>query len=106
METCDLEWLGTWYGQQCNGKWEHQRGMLLEPDTNNGWRLRIDLRGTDAAGLPPRKLAVCAIGGAWLRCALNAQRFEGEGAEVEELIGVFRRWIDARPPALGKANAG
>ncbi len=80
--------------------------MLLEPMENNGWRLRIDLRGTDAAGAAPRKLAVCAIDGAWLRCTLNAQRFQGEGAEVEELIGVFRRWVDARPPALGAASAG
>ena len=104
MAVDDLEWLGTWYQQQCNGKWEHQKGMLLEAlnDTRlessrprqAGWRLRIDLRGTAAAGAAPRRLAVCAIHGAWLRCALNAQRFEGEGADVEELIGVFRQWID------------
>ncbi len=114
MVTDDLEWLGTWYQQQCNGTWEHQKGMLLEPIgslsegtfAQSGWRLRIDLRGTAAFGAAPRRLAVCAIRGTWLRCALNPQRFEGEGAEVEELIGVFRKWIDARPPVLEAATAG
>ena len=109
MATDDLEWLGTWYQQQCNGKWEHQKGMLLEPLNHGertlepgsgssrkaGWRLRIDLRGTAAAGAAPRRLAVCALHGTWLRCALKAQRFEGEGADVEELIGVFRCWVDS-----------
>ncbi len=139
MATDDLEWLGTWYQQQCNGKWEHQKGMLLEALSSpappgslastgetvslgsksrlssretphgadpSGWRLRIDLRGTAAAGSSPRKLAVCTIHGAWLRCTLNAQRFEGEGAEVEAVIAVFRRWIDAQPPVLEAASAG
>lgn len=71
-----------------------------------GWRLRIDLRGTAAAGAAPRRLALCAFGGTWLHCTLNAQKFEGEGAEVEELIGVFRTWIGARPPVLEAASAG
>ena len=114
MATCDLEWLGTWYGQQCNGKWEHQKGMLLEPildssareSTPVGWRLRIDLRGTAAAGSAPRRIAVCAMRGTWLRCSLNEQSFQGEGAEVEMLIGVFRRWIDAQPPVLEAASTG
>lgn len=118
MATDDLEWLGTWYGQQCNGKWEHQKGMLLESlgsqgqpgplndEKHAGWRLRIDLRGTAAAGAAPRKLAVCAFDGVWLRCTLNSQQFAGEGAEVEELIGVFRKWIDVCPPVLEAASAG
>ena len=122
-----MEWLGTWYQQQCNGRWEHQKGVLLEPlrttasldgrapavsspDAAPGWRLRIDLRGTAAAGAAPRRFALCAIPGplpsGWLRCTLNAQRFEGEGAEVESLIAVFRRWIDAEPPVLEAVSTG
>ncbi len=73
--------------------------MLLQPHEQTGWRLCIELRGTDAAGAAPRSMAVRAMDGPWLRCALNGQRFEGEGVDVEELIGVFRRWIEARPPA-------
>ena len=76
--------------------------MVLEP----GWTLRIDLRGTDAAGFAPRSLAVRAIDGPWLRCTLDAQRFEGNGAEVEQLIGVFRQWVSVPPPELGAVSAG
>ena len=79
--------------------------MLLEPEVE-GWTLRIDLRGTASSGFAPRRLAVCAIDGPWLRCTLNAQRFEGEGDEVEALIGVFRRWVDVRPPELEIVSAG
>ncbi len=115
MATNDLEWLGTWYQQQCDGKWEHQKGMQLKPlhgtqtgivsgTVQSGWHLSIDLRGTTAAGAAPRKLQVCALDGTfrgpWLRCTLNAHQFAGEGAEVEELIAVFRTWIDRRPPLL------
>ncbi len=90
--------------------WEHQKGMLLEPlcstHAGSGWRLSIDLRGTAAAGSAPRRLAVCTMQGTWLRCSLNEQKFQGEGLEVEVLIGVFRRWIDMRTPALEAASAG
>ena len=113
MEKDDLEWLGTWYQQQCNGTWEHQKGMLLEPvsttsqsTAQTGWRLKIDLRGTAAAGVAPRRLALFAMRGSWLHCVLQAQCFEGEGAEVEELIGVFRKWVEGHPPVLEAASAG
>ena len=107
MATDDLEWLGTWYQQQCNGRWEHQKGMLLQSlpaplgdprQQAAGWQLRIDLRGTTAAGFGPKRMHLCALDGPWLRCALTAQRFEGAGSEVEEVIAVFRRWIDTESP--------
>ena len=102
-----MEWLGTWYQQQCNGIWEHQKGMRLQAlDEPAGWRLHIDLRGTADADAEPRRLQVCAMRGPWLRCLLSGLRFECEGAEVEELIRVFRRWIDAQPPVLEAATAG
>lgn len=86
--------------------------MLLQPLRSCGqlgWQLRIELRGTTAAGSAPRRLALCAIDGAtprmWLRCTLNGHRFEGEGADVEELVGVFRNWVDAGP-MLEAVSAG
>jgi hypothetical protein len=121
VTTDDLEWLGTWYRNQCDGQWEHQKGMLLEPvasTTQAAWRLRIDLRGTSAAGFPPRHMALYAMyesghasqrgleRGSWVRCSLTAQAFEGEGAQVEELVGVFRRWVGPEQTALEAVSAG
>ena len=114
MITDDLEWLGTWYRKQCDGRWEHQKGLLLEPvagstqESQESWRLRIDLRGTTAAGAGPRRMALYAMPtslqqarrGNWVRCSMNAQAFEGEGAEVEQLVGVFRRWVGPEPQRL------
>lgn len=71
--------------------------MLLEslPDNSGpGWQLRIDLRGTTAAGFRPRRVNLSTLGGAWVRCTLSSHRFEGTASEVEEMIAVFRRWID------------
>jgi hypothetical protein len=122
--TDDLEWLGTWYRNQCDGRWEHQKGMLLEPVASRtresqaaqaSWRLRIYLRGTTAAGAGPRKMALYAMPsskagaaqhaahGNWVRCSMNAHAFEGEGAEVEQLVGVFRRWVGPEQQRLGAA---
>ncbi len=87
-------------------------GALGSPEeaAPSGWRLRIDLRGTSAAGSAARAFTLSAIQGmpahGWLRCSLNAQRFEGEGAEVESLISVFRRWIDTEPPVLEAVSTG
>ena len=117
MITDDLEWLGTWYRNQCNGRWEHQKGILLEPVAERRqetWRLRIDLSGTSAAGAAPRQMALYAMPNAvtpasrnnWVRCRMTGQAFEGEGAEVEELVGVFRRWLGPEPRQLEAAAGG
>jgi hypothetical protein len=101
VATDDLEWLGTWYQQQCNGRWEHQKGMLLEPlqeRESTAWQLRIHLQGTSAAGFSPRRLHVRSMDGDWLRCQLSASRFEGAGSDVESVIGVFRRWVEGSTP--------
>ena len=62
------------------------------------WQLGIDLRGTTASGFAPKRMDVRSLDGTWLRCHLTAQRFDGAGSEVEAMIAVFRRWIDAPSP--------
>jgi hypothetical protein len=42
--------LERWYGDRCNGDWEHQWGVKLESQDNPGWRLTVDLNETRAAG--------------------------------------------------------
>lgn len=42
----DLEWLGEWFQQQCDGDWEHEFGVAIETLDNPGWSFRVDLTGT------------------------------------------------------------
>jgi hypothetical protein len=41
--------LQEWYGEQCDGDWEHQSGICIETLDNPGWFVRIDLAGTALA---------------------------------------------------------
>lgn len=44
-----LDWLQSWYGAQCDGDWEHARGVVIDTLDNPGWAVRIDLQETDLA---------------------------------------------------------
>ncbi len=43
--------LQQWYAAQCNGDWEHTYGVSIETLDNPGWRLRVDLVGTELEAL-------------------------------------------------------
>jgi hypothetical protein len=106
----NLEWLEAWYQRQCDGVWEHELGMNLRSVPQSittpasGWGLTIELAGTDAADSRPRTLVLDSRDGDWLSCAMTPDRFEGTGdaRRLEQIIGVFRRWVDleAQPRGL------
>ncbi len=110
MPTNDLEWLDNWYQQQCNGVWEHRQGMRLEPLESPkvldnptvekpGWLLTINLAGTSAVNARPQQWRLDTRGGGWLACSIAGECFEGSGdpRKLEQIIGVFRRWVEAGP---------
>jgi Immunity protein 53 len=39
--------LQSWYSARCNEDWEHGSGVKIETIDNPGWRVSIDLSGTD-----------------------------------------------------------
>jgi hypothetical protein len=92
----NLEWLDDWYQSQCNGDWEHRRGIRLQAIDTTGWTLTIDLAGTSAANASPQRLALDTTCGEWIDCTMSGNRFEGSGdtRKVEQIIGVFRQWVD------------
>ncbi len=105
MPSNDLEWLDDWYQRQCNGEWEHRQGMRLESLVttgaleNPGWHLTINLVGTSAVNARPQQLRLETQGGDWLACSIAGECFEGSGdpRRLEQIIGVFRRWVETRP---------
>ena len=42
-----LTWLQNWYYQYCDGDWEHNENINIHTIDNPGWRITIDLEGTD-----------------------------------------------------------
>ena len=95
----NLEWLEDWYQTQCDGDWEHSRGMHLEPLTDPGWSLVINLAGTTAANARPQRLHLDTTGGEWINCSISADQFQGSGdpQKLEQIIGIFRQWVDSAP---------
>ena len=99
MPRNNLEWLESWYQQQCNGEWEHRQGVHLEQLEKPGWLLTINLTGTSAVNARPQQLRLETRGGGWLACSIADDCFEGSGdpRKLEQIIGVFRRWVETRP---------
>ena len=102
----NLEWLEDWYQRQCDGAWEHEQGMRLESLKESveqpGWQLTIHLTGTSAAEAQPQRIKLDATDGDWISCRIADQRFEGSGdpRKLEQIIGVFRQWVDRRQPQV------
>ncbi|MFE6026463.1 Imm53 family immunity protein [Streptomyces niveus] len=42
-----LDWLRNWYAQQCDGEWEHERGVRIATIDNPGWTVSIDLEESE-----------------------------------------------------------
>ncbi len=92
----NLEWLDSWYQQQCNGEWEHSQGVQLEALEQRGWQLTISLTGTSAENAAPQTISLDSTAGDWIACSISPDRFEGSGdpRKLEQIIGVFRKWVD------------
>jgi len=58
MIVSDIEFLQNWYAQHCNGDWEHQYGVSIETLDNPGWRVKINLVGTELEKAPFEEIKV------------------------------------------------
>lgn len=106
----NLEWLDGWYQRQCNGEWEHSKGVQLESLEQRGWQLTINLTGTSAENAEPQRVSFGSSCGEWIACSISPDRFEGSGdpRRLEQIIGIFRRWVETadREEALVGLRAG
>ena len=41
-----LDWLQSWYENNCDGDWEHLFGVTIETWNNSGWKVKVDLEDT------------------------------------------------------------
>jgi len=93
----DLLWLERWYASQCNGTWEHSRGISIESLDNPGWMLTVDLADTTLAEkeMPPVRLR--AGDNDWMECEIADGQFRaaGDPGKLGALIRAFREFVGA-----------
>ena len=93
----NLNWLTDWYASHCDGEWEHGYGVNIKTLDNPGWRLTIDLRGTELENVPFDEVRHNYDDDiSWWTCFLRDKAFHAAcGArDLASVIGVFRTWAE------------
>jgi hypothetical protein len=94
-----LDWLESWYSAECDGDWEHSYGIQIDTVDNPGWRIRIDLTGTELQLRSFDRIEVQRAEDDWLQCWRDENgepRWEAAcGARnLAEALRVFREWVE------------
>jgi hypothetical protein len=91
-----LEALERWYAAQCDGDWEHRYGVSIESLDNPGWRVSIDLTGTDLSGRRFEEVKDLGPEHTWIHCGVEDGQFRGAGGPpmLVALIHAFLTWAD------------
>jgi hypothetical protein len=93
------DWLGDlqrWYVAHCDGDWEHTYGVTIESLDNPGWRLRVDLAGTELEALTETSGRVERSETDWLAWRVADGNFEAGcgpcnlGDAVDAFLGLHR----------------
>jgi hypothetical protein len=87
--------LEKWYAAQCNGDWEHQRGVTIETIDNPGWRIKIELQETAAAGRLLERVKVDRSENDWIHCWVKNDLFEAACGplNLSETLQIFVSWF-------------
>ena len=87
--------LESWFLANCDGDWEHGRGIRIETLDNPGWSIKIDLEDTEADGREFTRLHLDRTENDWLRCRVEGKYFEAYGGptNLEEMLEIFLTWV-------------
>jgi hypothetical protein len=96
MATDHLSWLQQWYQKHVDGDWEHQHGIEIGTIDNPGWRVQIDLEGTELSAKPFERVEIEKTDSDWLHCWVEAHKFEIACGtlNLNEAFDIFRAWAD------------
>lgn len=105
----NLTFITRWFKDQCDGEWESDFGLTIESVNNPGWMVRIDLDGTGLEPASFKPLADQRSDTDWVEARVDDGAWVG-GASVQnldELLGVFRAWVERtpRPTRSAPSNA-
>jgi hypothetical protein len=97
----ELDFLQAWYRRHCDGDWEHQYGLELGTLDNPGWRLAIDLEGTEYEGRTLERHVIERSADDWMQAWSDGSKFHvaaGPG-NLAEAVETFRRFVEGDEPA-------
>ncbi len=86
--------LQSWFANNCDGEWEHQRGVKIETIDNPGWSVHIDLKGKAVEAVKFDRVER-GSGGDWIVCDVRDGVFEGFGGpgNLVDILDVFVSWV-------------
>jgi hypothetical protein len=89
-----LDWLQEWFVLQCDGDWEHSKGILIDTLDNPGWRVRIDVSKVE--GRSDQIIVDDRHGDDWAVCRIEGEMFNGFGAprSLERILSEFKLYIE------------
>ncbi|MFD0048926.1 immunity 53 family protein [Actinomycetes bacterium NPDC127524] len=93
-----LKWIEQWYFDQCDGDWEHRKGIEIHTLDNPGWYVTINLLGTNLEEKSMEKVEIERNDNDWLHCWIkdNSDEYEfhaaGGAKNLEEILNFFKDW--------------
>jgi hypothetical protein len=92
----DLEWLGEFYSQLCDGDWEHSYGVDIRTQDNPGWRMEFNLTDTVLENIHFELIRDLRTDNDWVIYKRDGSMFVAAGGSnnLSEIIGYFRKWVE------------
>lgn len=90
-----LDWIQTWFSNQCNESWEHSYGIRINTLDNPGWSVTIDLHGTKLENKLMEEIAIERSDDDWVFCSVKNKEFKAAGGprQLKEILEIFKAWV-------------
>ena len=93
----NLVWLFKWFYNQCDGDWEHGKGIQVGTLSNPGWFIKIDIEETELQDKEFKKIFIERSEQDWIFCNRCNGVFEGDCGPFNfpEILQIFRDWAES-----------
>lgn len=91
-----LTWLQEYYMICCNEDWEHEYGITIQTEKDQGWYVKIDLNDLNLEEVYFKPVCVKHNVGDWVECEVFHKKFIGRGGprNLREIIQIFQQWVE------------
>ena len=92
-----MAWLFKWFYKQCDGDWEHGKGVFIGTLSNPGWFIKIDIEETELQDKEFKKIFIERSDLDWFFCNKENKIFEGNCGpfNLPEVLQIFRTWAES-----------